>query len=666
MSDGPRDDRGRSGVTGDLDVVRSVFEELPLVSYATDGPEHRIVATNAMFRQYVGRTHMIGMPLADAFPESMGQQIVPIFDQVLATGEQVYLRSFRAQLTRQDTGEQIEVYTDLRWHPRHGPDGKVVGVIVDLVDVTEQVRQHQAEQRRTAEAERRLEQARGVITTLQRELLPAGVPVLPRVQVSASYLLADADTAAGGDWFDALTLADGRFALIVGDVVGHGVAASATMGQLRLLLHERLAATSDIAAAMAALDAAATEVPAARATTVCVVALDPATGALQYCTAGHPPPLVVSREGATRYLPATGAGPIGVGGAFTGASIGKDRLADGELILLYSDGILERPGRDLAGSTVELATAVADIVTDRALQGDSDLPAERVCVQTLELLTRASGHTDDITLLAAQRVDPPPPLRLPVTAELGSLQPLRDQVKAWLTEARIDGFDAGAVLHAVVELATNVIDHAWIDSADRHAFTVTAALTGTGRVELSVADRGRWREPSPSPDRGLGLVMTTGLVDRLRIEHDANGTSATVTHRVRRPARLLTANDLTWTAAPRNPAPPLLLMLDQPSAPGPRIRADGPVDAATVAEFDRTIRAAGSSGTRPLTVDLTGVSHLASAGVSALHRLAALHRDNGTHLRLYAPAGTPADAIMSLVALDHETRDPDYPDVLST
>jgi anti-anti-sigma regulatory factor len=71
------------------------------------------------------------------------------------------------------------------------------------------------------------------------------------------------------------------------------------------------------------------------------------------------------------------------------------------------------------------------------------------------------------------------------------------------------------------------------------------------------------------------------------------------------------------------------------------------------------VRTAGAAGTRALTVDLTGVTHLASAGVAVLHRLAALHRDNGTALRLYAPTATPADIVMTLVQLPHHTHDPD-------
>lgn len=506
-------------------------------------------------------------------------------------------------------------------------------------------------QRRAEQSQRRHERARDIIDALQRELLPSGLPVLPRLQIAASYLLAAADASAGGDWFDALVLPDRRTALVVGDVVGHGVAASATMGQLRVLLHEELATGADIRTALAGLDAAAGRIRGAHAATVCVVMLDPATGALEYCTAGHPAPLVLSTTGDHRYLSPTGAGPIGVGGRFAGTPVGQDHLAEGEIVLLYSDGILERPGRELGPSSAELARAAADAATDRAPGGDSAYPVEWVCSRTPELLTRVTGHTDDITLLAGQRVPAPPELRLRVPTELSSLPGVRARVDAWLAAARIHQYDADALRHAVVELVTNVVDHAFIDSPDPHTCDVAVTLADSGHLWARVSDGGRWREPKPSEDRGLGLHLTKNLVDSLRVEHDEGGTTVTVEHRASTPARLLSAGAFAPRPLPAQDVP--LVLRAAPASPG--IRADGPVDADTVAQLERAARIAGVTGTRSLTLDLTGVTRLASAGVSALHRLLALHRGNGTTLRLHAPAGTPADAVLSLVQVPHDT-----------
>ncbi|HEX6404379.1 MAG TPA: SpoIIE family protein phosphatase [Pseudonocardiaceae bacterium] len=171
-----------------------------------------------------------------------------------------------------------------------------------------------------------------------------------------------------------MALSGGRVALVVGDVVGHGVAASAVMGQLRAVLADRLDDSGDITTALAAVDRLARRLPAARAATVCMAVLDPGDGSLSYCTAGHPPPLVIPVDGPPRYLPPTGGGPLGTGSTFP---LDKTTLHTGEVLLLYSDGILERPGREITVSTVELAQVAADTTAGRALHTGESSPVER-------------------------------------------------------------------------------------------------------------------------------------------------------------------------------------------------------------------------------------------------------------------------------------------------
>ncbi|EOD66740.1 SpoIIE family protein phosphatase [Amycolatopsis vancoresmycina] len=656
-SDGGDHDPAADRRIGRCEDVRRVFDAMPVLVLGMAGPELEVTATTAAYRVLAGRSEMIGVPFREVFPETMGQQIFEMFAGVHRTGNPVQVRAMRAQFEQQ--GRRIEVFVDVIAVPQRGADGEITGVIAQVTDVTEQERERLATQERANVAEARYAQARGVIDTLQRELLPAGVPVLPRVELAASYLLADADTAAGGDWYDAIALPGGHVALVVGDVVGHGVAASATMGRLRIVLEEHLAGTGDVLAAVRAADAATDRIPGARATTVCVAVLDPATGLLTYTTAGHPPPLIVPAglDDGGRYLETTAGGPLGTGGERVAATA---RLATGDLVLLYTDGILERPGQDLGTSTVDLARVAADVTADRALPGSPGLTVERVCEQTIELMIRATGHTDDITLLAAQLTPAPAAFALTVPADTGFLATIRTELDDWLDTARVGRADSTAIRHAVVELATNVMDHAYLDAPDLYPVTVTADLTDTGRVELRVADQGRWREPRPSPDRGLGLHLTSDIVDVLQISHDARGTTAFARHRLTRPARLLTAE--SWgPASSARPAPQAdpLIILDQPSAPRPRIRVDGPIDGATAGTVEHEILAAGATGARSLTVDLTGVTHLASAGVAVLHRLAALHRGNETELVLFAPVGSNADMITTLVDLAHRTLDPD-------
>ncbi|MFD9701110.1 SpoIIE family protein phosphatase [Lentzea sp. NPDC059081] len=639
--------------TGTAGVVRRVFDQMPLMVMALEGPRHTITAVTGAYRAWTGLAEMIGTTLREAFGEMEGQEAMDVADRVYETGVGESLRSFRTQFDRPDLGIRVDAYVDVNVTPFHGPDGVVTGLIIDAVDVTAQVRERKAAQQRVDDAERRYAEALDVIDALQREMLPVGVPLLPRVQVAASYLLAQADTAAGGDWFDAMPLPHGKLGLVVGDVVGHGLTASATMGQLRIVLSERLTATGNVTAAIRAADAAARRIPGARAATVCVAVLDPATGVLEYATAGHPPPLLVSGE--ARYLDSSGSRPLAVNGEVD-RIVRQVRLREGDLVLFYTDGVLERPGRTLAECTVELTGVAADVAADRAFPGEFPVAADRLCTQTVELLTRVTGHHDDITLLAVQFVPAPPAFRSCYPASVDSLPRVRADFGDWLAGLRAGGQDADALRHAVVELATNAVEHAYIDSGADHEFVVAAELTDAGQVEVRVSDDGRWRAPAPSPDRGLGLQITADMVDHFRIEHDLGGTTSVVRHQMSRPARLLTADDLTSGPAVV-PASRNRMMLFEPEAPTspPCIRVTGPVDAHTAGRLEHAMTVAGATGTRSLTVDLGEATHLASAGVSALHRQMSRHRDNGTELRLVAPVATPADVVMTLVGLDHDT-----------
>jgi anti-anti-sigma factor len=642
--------------TGEAGRVRQAFEALPVMAFGVEGSEFRYTAVNAAFRTALARTEVIGAPLADAFAELVGQQIVQLYQEVYSTGKPLVLHEYRAQIRPEGSDEEIEKFFDVVMVPMRAPDGTITGVAGTSNEVTAAVRRRQAVEQEAGEARRRYKEARDVIGAMQRELLPAGVPVLPAVHIAASYLLADAGTAAGGDWFDALPLPDGRVALAVGDVVGHGVAASAVMGQLRVVLHERLAATGDLLEAVRATDRIAGAIPGAHAATICAAVLDPATGALFYCTAGHPPPLLVSPGGEPRYLPPSGSGPLGVGGDFT---LAADRLAPGDLLLLYTDGILERPGRDLPAATAELAQVAADVAAGRALR-DSCSTAERVATQTLELLVRVTGQSDDITLLAAQRATAPRELSIRLPADLTALAGLRRELTQWLVTAHVADDDVTILQHALGELAANAAEHAY-SGDDNGTFTLTARLTSAGELRAEVRDHGRWREPRPGGGRGLGLTLAANLTGGLHLEHGDQGTTAAVSYPLIRPARLLTDGALGFRPpAPAAPGLDLFLILDQPSAPRPRIRVDGPVDGYTAPALERYLQQSTSAGTRSLTLDLTGVTQLASAGVAVLHRIARQCADHGTELRLYAPSASPAQLILDLVRLEHATGDPDY------
>ncbi|MCT2587671.1 SpoIIE family protein phosphatase [Actinophytocola gossypii] len=628
---------------GDREAALAGFEQgLGLVAVFA-GPDCRIAAMNATARAMLDNREVIGRPAREALFDLAGQQLIEQVEGVYRTG-----RPFQAPEVRMRVetaaGTRQEVFVHLSYTPWRHADGRIRGVLVFGMDVTEPVLARRAAEAESADLAERHEHARTEVPTVQRALLPTDLPLLPGVRLAARYLLAEQDCAAGGDWFDAVPLPDGRIALVVGDVVGHGVAASAVMGQLRTVLRERLGAGAEPADALRAVERYAAGLPGARGATLCVAALDVGTGELAYCTAGHPPPLLVSADGVGRYLPPTGSGPLATGST---VRLETGTLAAGEVLLLYSDGIVERPGREPAQSTVELAQVAADAAMNRVLPKGAPLETvERVCEQTVEVLIRGTGYRDDITLLAVERVPPPPVLELELPAEPRAVREVRSELDHWLFAVRADTDDLLALQHAVGELVTNAVEHAYPSEHPHRTVAVRAVQERTGEVCVSVADRGRWRETPANPLRGNGLVLAEAFVDELRIDRREHGTTVVVGHRLTRPARLLTTIAPERRAAHR-PEP---FGTDLLPGPEPRLAVRGAIDVDTAPALRAELTRASHGGTTPVVVDLSRVTHLASAGVQVLYEL--VHQAAGQ--RLHAPPGTVAQHVLATVALPHD------------
>ena len=620
-----------------------------------EGPDLRIVATNA-FTQAIAPGETIGRPMREAYAVLMGQQWLEAYEQVYRTEMPMVGQEWRAHMPQAD-GTLIELWANFTITPWRGPDGHRRGVIAVGQDVTEVVQARMEAERLNELLRQQVEQTRDVMVSLQRELLPAALPVLPGAELAATYLPADMESAAGGDWYDALVRPDGRLALVVGDVVGHGMTAVAAMSQLRAVLNERLSAGVDLVDALAAADAVALRSPATRAATVCAAIVDTEDGLVEYCTAGHPPPLVVTPGGETRYLDITGSGPLGTGSGF---AVGTTHIDKTDLVLLYTDGILERPGRALVEATVELATVAADAAAGRGFLDTGGTTTDRVCALTSELLLRATGQTDDVTLLVMQRRSRPADLSATFEARPTSLRTMRVALSQWMTPAGI-GHDAMAIQHAVGELAANVIEHAYRDAAEPGELTLTATVTDHGEAVIAVADHGRWRPAADSPDgtHGRGLSMASQLVDAVDVEPGDNGTTATVRHRLRQPAALARLAGRPVPAVAERSATesgqPLLIL--QPPDRADRIMVDGPLDATTAGELRFELNQRTRGGTASLVVDLTGATHLASAAVAVLHEAVAANTRHDQTLRLYAAAGTVAQHILSVAGLSHSSTD---------
>ncbi|MET7690551.1 SpoIIE family protein phosphatase [Streptomyces sp. NPDC005483] len=191
---------------------------------------------------------------------------------------------------------------------------------------------------------------------LQRGLLPRVLPLLPAVTVAARYLPAS-EGMLGGDWYDVIPLSGDRVALVIGDVMGHGLSEAATMGRLRTAVHtlaglelppdELLSHLNDLVSDLGD-DFYAT----------CLYALyDPATGSCAVSSAGHPPPAVVSPDGTVRLLALAADPPLGA--ATPPFETTELRLPEGSLLVLYTDGFVESARRDIDTGIMQLTTVLA-------------------------------------------------------------------------------------------------------------------------------------------------------------------------------------------------------------------------------------------------------------------------------------------------------------------
>jgi anti-anti-sigma factor len=322
-----------------------------------------------------------------------------------------------------------------------------------------------------------------------------------------------------------------------------------------------------------------------------------------------------------------------------------------DAVLLYSDGIIERPGRPLAASTAEFADIASRVLGGSAFPIETTTrPVERLCSQTLELMLRTTGYNDDVTLLAAQRRTPPPPLDLTVDATIHAAREVREPLRAWLSDIGADDVDVLIIVQILCEFVENSFEHGY-RSAAADPIEVTATLNAEGLVQASVTDRGQWKAPSADPGmRGRGLMLAEALATESRIIGSESGTTASIAHRLSRPARIVIDPNVASVAEPTATQEFSTEILDD------RLVVTGDVDNATAPTLGAQIARKSRSGTYPLTVDLSSVTHLGSAGLRVLAEALERGSRHGTELALVAPPGSPAHHVLMLVGLPLATE----------
>ncbi|WP_168714728.1 GAF domain-containing SpoIIE family protein phosphatase [Streptomyces sp. A0592] len=231
---------------------------------------------------------------------------------------------------------------------------------------------------------------------LQAALLPHRLPVREHVETVGRYLPGSAGMDVGGDWYDVVETGSGRLALVIGDVQGHGVAAAATMGQLRSAVRAFALAGSTPEQVVRGTNRLLIDLDPGQFASCCYVVLDPASGSAQAVRAGHPQPLLRRPDGRTEVLDLAGGVVLGVDPEAS-YPVTELRLAPGALLALYTDGLVERPGIDIDEGVERLRLALAS-----ALPVPLTETADR-------LIGNAVDRPDDIALLLASLTGGPEP-----------------------------------------------------------------------------------------------------------------------------------------------------------------------------------------------------------------------------------------------------------------
>ncbi len=336
---------------------------------------------------------------------------------------------------------------------------------------------------------------------LQRALLPRQLPELPAVTAAARYLPAGRGMDVGGDWYDVIPLSADRVALVIGDVMGHGLPEAVIMGRVRTALQtlsdlelppdEVLAHLNDLVCGLGE-DSFVT----------CLYAIyDPTTSSCTVARAGHPPPAVVCPDGSVQFAQVDGDPPLGVAGP--PFEVSELRVPDGALLVLYTDGMVDSTSSDPAVGMSRMAALLG------VLQAEG---LEQMCDSlTRSLLPDDQQRADDAALLVARvRATAPDavatwPLPEDPRAAGEARRHVRDQLASW----RLEELTMTTEL-VVSELVANVVRHA----RGPYRLRLLRSRSLVCEVFDGSLTTPRPRRASWTDEGGRGLQLIAALCDR--------------------------------------------------------------------------------------------------------------------------------------------------------
>ncbi|MFI9270060.1 SpoIIE family protein phosphatase [Kitasatospora sp. NPDC052896] len=337
-----------------------------------------------------------------------------------------------------------------------------------------------------------------VATTLQRSMIPTRPPKIPGVQIAHRYMPGDRRAEVGGDWFDAIQLPGSRVALVVGDVMGHGLHSAAAMGRFRTAMQTLAALDLPAGQLLRHLDNLAQKLGDDHLATCLYAVYDPINRTCELASAGHVPPVLVHPDGSGELLEIPAGAPIGVGGVpFVAKTID---VSDGSMLVMCTDGLVEVRGGDIGAG---LAALCGNLIDPRRTPDEA-------CDTVLDRL-HTEDRKDDVALLVA-RFDGVAETEVATwtlavdRAEVRRARTLvREQLAAWQLAALSDTTEL-----LVSELVTNAVRVA--------RDYVQLQLIRVDKLLVEVSDDNHMLpslEPAESMDEnGRGLNLVSKLAER--------------------------------------------------------------------------------------------------------------------------------------------------------
>ncbi|MEV1289979.1 SpoIIE family protein phosphatase [Micromonospora sp. NPDC049679] len=356
-----------------------------------------------------------------------------------------------------------------------------------------------------------------IATTLQHSLLPQSLPKVAGVILASRYLPGNSEAEVGGDWYDVIPADGGELVLVIGDVVGKGVQAAATMGQLRNALRAYVLEGFDPGPALTRLNRLVRAMDGRSLATVFCLRFDPRTGQLRYASAGHPSPLIITPGDSS---PGSSCGfvheralgpPVGAIPGTTYVTM-ETELEPGSRILLYTDGLIEDRAEGIDEGLARLcddAVSACDHVED--------------LVDRMVARVRRQRRRDDVAVLALEAAHLDRfALRLP--ADPTKLTVLRRRLEDFLVAHNVTESALFDLTVAISEAAANAIEHP-MTPIEPVVFVEVAIEDRT--VVARVRDTGQWRAATEGGFRGRGLALIGALAE-LTVSRTADGTEVTL------------------------------------------------------------------------------------------------------------------------------------------